>query len=100
VMSAGLLPDGQPYGDDDMDNSARIEGPAPAQRSRADACVWTYMPQQNLLGKEDWDRTGSARRYGFARHAGGLRGDRRAAPAGTRAPPTRELNDDVNLFTA
>jgi hypothetical protein len=65
-MSAGLLLDGQPYGDDDMDNSARIEGPRPrneAERTRA--CGRT------CLSRTSWGKkTGIAR---ARRDATGLR---------------------------
>lgn len=52
VMPAGLLPDGKPYGRDDMDNSARIEGVRPRNAIEADACVQAYVRQQDLLRKE------------------------------------------------
>lgn len=52
VMPAGLLPDGQPYSGDDMDNARRIEGVVPRNEVEGDACVWAYMRQQNRLRKE------------------------------------------------
>lgn len=52
VMPAGVLPDGQPYSGDDMDNSARIEGVRPRTEVEADACVRAYERQQRFLRRE------------------------------------------------
>jgi hypothetical protein len=49
VMPAGLLPDGKPWGGDDMENSFRIEGVRPRNSAEADACVRAYLRQQDLL---------------------------------------------------
>jgi hypothetical protein len=52
VMPAGLLPDGKPFGHDEMDNAARIEGVRPRTEAEADACVRAYMAQQRRLRRE------------------------------------------------
>jgi hypothetical protein len=52
VMPAGLLPDGKPWGGDDLDNSYRIEGVRPRNSVEADGCVQAYQRQQDLLRKE------------------------------------------------
>ncbi|HEY0689410.1 MAG TPA: hypothetical protein VGD71_10240 [Kribbella sp.] len=52
VMPAGLLPDGKPPGSNEMDNSLRIEGVRPRSEAEANACVWAYWGQQNLLRDE------------------------------------------------
>lgn len=54
VMPAGFLPDDTPYGNDAMENSYRIEGvwPRTEAEAEAEACIWAYRDQQNLLRKE------------------------------------------------
>lgn len=52
IMPAGLLPDGKPFGPDDMANSFRIEGVWPRNGAEAEACVIAYNRQQDLLRKE------------------------------------------------
>lgn len=52
IMPAGLLPDGKPWGPDDMENSYRIEGVRPRNSVEADACVNAYNRQQRLLRDE------------------------------------------------
>lgn len=51
VMPAGLLPDGKPYGPDEMENASRIEGKPVRHPDHADASVRAYMKQQNRLRK-------------------------------------------------
>lgn len=52
IMPAGLLPDGKPWGRDEMRNSFRIEGVWPRNEVEADACVQAYNRQQRFLRKE------------------------------------------------
>ena len=52
IMPAGLLPDGKPWGPDDMENSYRIEGVRPRNSVEADACVNAYNRQQDFLRRE------------------------------------------------
>jgi len=49
LMPAGLLPDGQPHSNSDMDNAERISGVRPRNAAEADACVVAYFRQQSAL---------------------------------------------------
>ncbi|MFE2754003.1 hypothetical protein ACFXGA_18595 [Actinosynnema sp. NPDC059335] len=52
IMPAGLLPDGRPWGNSDMDNAERIEGVRPRNPAEAEGCVIAYNRQQRLLREE------------------------------------------------
>lgn len=49
LMPAGLLPDGQPHSDSDMENAERISGVRPRNAAEAAACVLGYVRQQSAL---------------------------------------------------
>lgn len=49
LMPAGLLPDGRPHSDDDMDNAERISGRRPRSAAEADELVSAYLGQQATL---------------------------------------------------
>lgn len=76
VMPAGVLPDGLPYGGDDMDNAERIEGVRPRNEVEADGCVRAYERQQGLLRKE------------------------LGLPRPRRLPPTYKLQDPPEVLAA
>lgn len=52
VLPAGILPDGHPYGRDELDNAERIQGVRPSNAVEADAVVRAFMRQQRTLRRQ------------------------------------------------